>query len=235
MPLTAVASDAFYDSMRTVKIVLATLLSAGVLSAMIAAAVIYAGLFNVAATDPHWPATYWVLERARVRSIQMHAAGLTPPAGYDAPSRIVAAVGHFSEHCATCHGAPGAKQSDVAEGLYPRPPNLKEPAGRYTSGELFWILKHGIKMSGMPSMASDGDAMLWSTVAFLEKLPRMSDEAYNDLWMQAQAAGSQSGMNHGAMNMDGVGPAGQSADDHTGAPAGTGAGSAQTPAGHSHK
>ncbi|MDN3626867.1 hypothetical protein [Methylobacterium isbiliense] len=60
-------------------------------------------------------------------------------------------------------------------------------------------------MSGMPSMESDGDAMLWSTVAFLEKLPRMSDEAYNDLWMQAQAAGSQGGMNHGAMNMDGAG------------------------------
>lgn len=61
--------------MRTVKTVLVTLLSAGVLSVLIAAAVIYAGLFNVAATDPHWPATYWVLETARVRSIQVHAAG----------------------------------------------------------------------------------------------------------------------------------------------------------------
>ncbi|AYO86679.1 c-type cytochrome [Methylobacterium brachiatum] len=203
--------------MRTVKTVLVTLLSAGVLSVLIAAAVIYAGLFNVAATDPHWPATYWVLETARVRSIQVHAAGLAPPAGYDEPSKIVAAVGHFSEHCTTCHGAPGAKQSDLAEGMYPRPPNLKDVAGRYTPGELFWILKHGIKMSGMPSMESDGDAMLWSTVAFLEKLPRMSDDAYNDLWVQAQAAGGQGGMDHGAMNMDG-------------------AGNAQTPpAGHSHK
>lgn len=231
--LTAAEPDALCDGMRTVKIVLATLLSAGVLSGLIAAAVIYAGLFNVAATDPHWPATSWVLERARVRSIQVHAAGLTPPAGYDAPSRIVASVGHFSEHCATCHGAPGAKQGDVAEGMYPRPPSLKQAASRYTSGELFWILKHGIKMSGMPSMESDGDAMLWSTVAFLEKLPRMSDEAYNDLWMQAQAAG---GMDHGAMNMDGANPVGQPEDGHTVAPAGAGTGSAQTPpAGHSYK
>lgn len=218
--------------MRTVKTVLVTLLSAGVLSVLIAAAVIYAGLFNVAATDPHWPATYWVLETARVRSIQVHAAGLAPPAGYDEPSKIVAAVGHFSEHCTTCHGAPGAKQSDLAEGMYPRPPNLKDVAGRYTPGELFWILKHGIKMSGMPSMESDGDAMLWSTVAFLEKLPRMSDDAYNDLWVQAQAAGGQGGMDHGAMNMDGAGTAGQPAVG----PAGAGAGNAQTPpAGHSHK
>lgn len=234
--MTAVGPDALYDGMRTVKIVLVTLLSAGVLSVLIAAAVIYAGLFNVAATEPHWPATSWVLERARVRSIQVHAVGLAPPAGYDAPNKIVAAVGHFSEHCATCHGAPGAKQSDLAEGMYPRPPNLKAVAGRYTPGELFWILKHGIKMSGMPSMESDGDAMLWSTVAFLEKLPRMSDEAYNDLWMQAQAAGGQGGMDHGAMNMDGAGSAGQPADGRAAGPAGAGTGNAQTPpAGHSHK
>ena len=222
--------------MRTVKTVLVTLLSAGVLSVLIAAAVIYAGLFNVSATDPHWPATYWVLETARVRSIQVHAAGLSPPAGYDEPNKIVGAVGHFSEHCTTCHGAPGAKQSDLAEGMYPRPPNLKDVAGRYTPGELFWILKHGIKMSGMPSMESDGDAMLWATVAFLEKLPQMSDDAYNDLWMQAQAAGDHGGMDHGTMNMDGAGSMGQPADGHAAGPAGAGAGSAQAPpAGHSHK
>ena len=231
-----VEPDALYGGMRTVKTVLVTLLSAGVLSVLIAAAVIYAGLFNVAATDPHWPATYWVLETARVRSIQVHAAGLAPPAGYDEPSKIVAAVGHFSEHCTTCHGAPGAKQSDLAEGMYPRPPNLKDVAGRYTPGELFWILKHGIKMSGMPSMESDGDAMLWATVAFLEKLPQMSDDAYNDLWMQAQAVGAQGGMDHGTMNMDGAGTMGQPADGPAAEPAGAGAGSAQTPpAGHSHK
>ena len=88
----------------------------------------------------------------------------------------------------------------------------------------------------MPSMESDGDAMLWSTVAFLEKLPRMSDEAYNDLWMQAQAAGGQGGMDHGAMNMDGAGSAGQPADGRAAGPAGAGTGNAQTPpAGHSHQ
>ncbi len=225
-----------YAGMRTVKIVLVTLLSAGVLSVLIAAAVIYAGLFNVAATDPHWSATYWVLDTARVRSIKVHAAGLAPPAGYDAPKNIVSAVGHFSEHCATCHGAPGANPNELAEGMYPRPPNLKEVADRYTSGELFWILKHGIKMSGMPSMESDGDAMLWATVAFLEKLPKMSDDAYNDLWMQAQAAGDHGGMDHGSMNMDGGGTMGQPADGHAAGPAGAGVGSAQTPpAGHGHK
>ncbi len=179
------------------KTVLSTLLSTAALPVVGGAAFIYSGIFNVGANDPHWAITYWIMEKARVRSIQAHAAGLTPPAGYDDPARITGAVGHFSEHCATCHGAPGTKRGDLAEGMYPEPPELTNVAARYTPGELFWILKNGIKMSAMPSMASDGDDLLWSTVSFLQKLPRMSDDDYNDLWMAAQAQGG-----HGAMNMD---------------------------------
>jgi len=180
------------------KTVLATLLAAAVLAFAGGAAFVYSGTFNVAATDPHSPAVYWVLEKARVRSIQVHAAGLTAPPGYDEQSKVAGAAGHFSEHCATCHGGPGIKPSIWAEGMYPSPPNLKEAASRYTPGELFWILKNGIKMSAMPSMASDGDEMLWSTVAFLEKLPSLSQDDFNDLWMAAQAAGGMN-MDHGAM------------------------------------
>jgi mono/diheme cytochrome c family protein len=190
--------------MRTAKIVFLTLLSAGILATVAAAAVVYAGVFNVAATEPHWALTSWVLETARVRSIRAHAAGLLPPAGYDEQTRLVPAVGHFAEHCATCHGGPGTKRSEVAEGMYPEPPDLKEAAKRYNQGELFWILKNGIKMSGMPSMASDGDEMLWATVALLRKLPEMTDDEYNDLWMQAQAGEGHAGMNHGAAGTDGT-------------------------------
>jgi len=183
------------------KTVFATLLSVAVLVLAGGAAFIYLGVFNVAATEPHSPAGYWVMEKARMRSIQVRATGLTAPLGYDEQSKLAGAAGHFSEHCATCHGGPGIKPSVWAEGMYPSPPNLKEAASRYTPGELFWILKNGIKMSAMPSMASDGDEMLWSTVAFLEKLPTLSDDDFNDLWMTAQAAGGGMGMNmdHGAM------------------------------------
>ena len=181
--------------MRTV---LATLLSAAVIALAGGAAFVYSGIFNVAATDPHSSAVYWLLEMTRVRSIQVQAAGLAAPPGYDEQSKVAGAAGHFSEHCATCHGGPGIKPSAWAEGMYPSPPNLKEAASRYTPGELFWILKNGIKMSAMPSMASDGDEMLWSTVAFLEKLPTLSEDDFNELWMAAQAAGGMN-MDHGAM------------------------------------
>lgn len=165
------------------------------------AGAIAAGAFDVAATDPHWPLTIWVMDQARTRSIQVRAASLVPPAGYDETALIELAAGHFADHCATCHGAPGTARSPVMDGLYPQPPNLAEAARRYTPGELFWILKNGIKMTGMPSMASDGDALLWNTVALLQRLPTMSDEQSNDLWMAAQAKGGMAGMDHSSMMM----------------------------------
>lgn len=197
--------------MRTVGIVLVVLICAAVLVGLGGVVVIYAGIFNVAANEPHWDLTYWVMDKARVRSIRVHAAGLSPPAGYDEQSKLVSAVGHFSEHCAMCHGAPGTKRAEVAEGMYPRPPDLKGAATRYSAGELFWILKSGIKMSGMPSMASDGDDMLWATVALLQKLPQISDDEYNQLWLLSQANGGTD-MDHGSMKMDEKGQ-GQKAGD----------------------
>ena len=47
--------------------------------------------------------------------------------------------------------------------------------------ELFWIVKHGIKMSGMPAWSDHSDEELWATVAFLKKLPRMSEQDYGAL------------------------------------------------------
>lgn len=183
------------------KTVVLTLIGVALLGISGAAAFVYSGTYNVAATDHHWSATYWLLEKARVHSIKAHAVGIVVPRGYDTHDKVVSAVDHFAEHCAVCHGGPGVDRGDFAAGMYPQPPDLADVSKRYTSPELFWILKHGIKMSGMPSMADDGDDMLWATVGFLEKLRFMSPDEYNDLWMAAQAQG---GGQHGMMNMPGM-------------------------------
>ena len=184
--------------MRTV---IATLLSAALLVVVGGGAFVYSGAFNVAANDPHWSVTTWILDNARIRSIKAHAAGIAAPPGYDEQAKVVGAVGHYAEHCAVCHGGPGVKRGAIAEGMYPQPPDLTNVAHKYAAGELFWILQNGIKMSAMPSMADDGPEMLWATVAFLQKLPGLSEEDYNDLWMQAQSGGGHGGMDHGSMNM----------------------------------
>ena len=164
--------------MRTI---IASLLIAAVMFLLGAGAVIYAGFYDVAATTPHWPATAWLLEVARTRSVKAQAAGIVVPPGLTDPAKVIIGVEHYAAHCAVCHGAPGVPKGDIARGLYPSPPDLAKVTPRYTPAELFWIVKHGVKMTGMPAWNDHSDDELWATVGFLEKLPGMSEEDYAKL------------------------------------------------------
>src|SRR5215472_9176670 len=168
--------------MRTV---LASLLVAALLAVLGAGAVIYAGIYDVAATSPHSRVTSWLLETARIRSIKAQAAGIAVPPGLDDPAKLVIGVGHYAAHCAVCHGAPGVPKGDIARGLYPEPPDLTKAAPLYTPAELFWIVKHGIKMTGMPAWSDHSNEELWATVGFLQKLTSMSEQDYAKLVMES--------------------------------------------------
>jgi mono/diheme cytochrome c family protein len=189
--------------MRTVML---TLLAVAVLAIAGASTFIYAGAYDVSATRPHWPLTYWAMETVRVQSVKAQASGITPPPNWNDHVKVVDGTEHYAAHCASCHGAPGVPRGDIAKGLYPQPANLARSAQRYTSGEMFWILKNGIKMSGMPAWSDHSDDELWGTVAFLEKLPSMSEADYGKLIMESMKQGGRHnhddampGMDHGAM------------------------------------
>lgn len=121
---------------------LCSLAFAALVLAACGAGFVYSGLYDVAATAPHWPVTSWLLDATRLRSIEAHAAGIAPPPGFDDPAQIAAGIDHFAAHCAVCHGAPGVPRGAIARGLYPLPPDLAIAAKQYTPAELFWILKH---------------------------------------------------------------------------------------------
>lgn len=174
---------------------------AGTMVLLTGAGYVYTGGFDVAATTPHSSLTYDIIETARNRSIIVRAAAIVAPASLTQPSAILAGAAHFADHCAVCHAAPGIQAEDMAEGMYPKPPDLTEAARRWKPGELFWILKNGIKMSGMPSWGDHGDEDLWDIVAFLEKLPGMTPEQYSSLSKAAAAAGGHR-MHGGTMNMN---------------------------------
>ncbi len=172
-------------------------------------AFIYSGIYGVAATEPHSPMTRWALETARTRSIRTHAAGIAAPQELDAPAMIAMGTEHFAAHCAVCHGAPGVPKGDLAHGLNPQPPDLAHASSHYTPAELFWILKHGIKMTGMPAWADHSDEELWATVAFLEQLPGMSEQDYARLVMA-------NAMNGGMHHTGGTGASPGTGDGHAG-------------------
>jgi mono/diheme cytochrome c family protein len=151
--------------------IIASILLAGIFALLGGFAVIYTGAYDVAATSPHWPVTRWLMETTRSRSIKAHAAGIQVPPDFDNPANIPTGVEHFAAHCSICHGAPGVPRGDIGQGLYPPPPDLARTAPFYSAAELFWIVKNGIKMTGMPAWGDHSDAELWATVAFVKKLP----------------------------------------------------------------
>jgi|HubBroStandDraft_6_1064221.scaffolds.fasta_scaffold07856_5 CopA family copper-resistance protein len=119
------------------------------------------------------------------------------------PSMLIGTE-HYAAHCAVCHGAPGVPKGDIGRGLNPPPPDLAKNAPLYNPAELFWIVKHGIKMTGMPAWSDHSDEELWATVAFLEKLPAMSEQEYAGLVMASMAHGGHH--DHGAGDHDSIHP-----------------------------
>ena len=119
-----------------------------------AAAFFFGGYYSVAGTTEDPAAVTWALTRVRTASINRHAND-NPPASFgDAAMVQAGAKAYASFGCATCHGAPGVKWLKFSEGLHPDPPDLKEVAGELSPAQLFWVIKNGINMTGMPELCA---------------------------------------------------------------------------------
>jgi len=161
-------------------------------------AVVFGGAVTVAATDPHYAPVEWMLETTMESSVRTHAADIEVPAGLDLrdPALAEHAFGHYSVACTPCHGAPGV---DAAPWLVLNPPAepLVDTADRWSDAELYWIVKHGIKMTGMPALGpTHGDDDLWAIAAFVRQLPEMTADRYavmaerHEAKMQAAMSGA---------------------------------------------
>ncbi|HEY8587010.1 MAG TPA: c-type cytochrome [Rhodanobacter sp.] len=150
-----------------------------------AGAFVYSGVYNIGADDHHTKPVSSALQMLRERSIEVRSRDIVVPDLSD-PELILKGAGQYAEMCTACHLKPGMKDSEIRPGLYPQPPNLSQ--ARVDPREAFWVIKHGIKMSGMPAWGSNhDDPTIWSMVAFLQKLPDMTAEQYKDLVARAPA------------------------------------------------
>ena len=164
----------------------------GIVGAAAAAIFFFGGFYSVAGAVPDLDLVHWALVQVRTASITRHASD-QPPAGMDDPARIQDGARAFAAiGCVNCHGAPGVKWAKFSEGLHPDPPDLKELANDRTPAQLFWVIKNGINMTGMPSFALAGakDEELWSIAAFVKKLPNISEADYRAWTASATAAPS---------------------------------------------
>jgi mono/diheme cytochrome c family protein len=147
----------------------------------------FGGYFNVAANAPDPGFINWAVAKVRMASID-HRARVSSPLNLDDVAIVRAGARAFAHlGCWNCHGAPGVKWQKFSESLNPDPPDLKEIAHERQANQLFWVIKNGIKMTGMPSFGAIGadDMEIWSIVAFVKKLPSVSDSDY-EAWITSQ-------------------------------------------------
>jgi mono/diheme cytochrome c family protein len=155
----------------------------GILGAIGAAIFFFGGFYSVAGTQEEPDFIKSVLVQVRQASISRHAAAVgTAPANLSDAMRVQAGARAYSERgCVNCHGAPDVLWQKFSEGLRPDPPNLAEEIVEHRSAqELFWVVKNGINMTGMPSFQVAGvpDDEIWSIVAFLKELPKVTKDQF---------------------------------------------------------
>ncbi|RKF22671.1 cytochrome c [Altericroceibacterium spongiae] len=140
--------------------------------------VIFTGGYNVAATDRHNPVVAWALTTTMTHSVQSRASEIPVPAKFT-PAMVAAGAGEYKAMCSRCHGGVGESRAEWAETIRPKPPALVSAARQWKAQEVFWLVKHGVKMTGMPAFGpTHNDATIWNIAAFVKALPDMSAEQY---------------------------------------------------------
>ena len=152
------------------------------------AAYIYSGALDVAASTPHNAFEQSLFNIAMRRSVVAMSRSMTQPPRFT-DDMFKDGFDHYEHMCAGCHGGPGIQRSEIGEGLNPQAPDLADAVPAWSPRQLFWIVKNGLKMTGMPSFGkTHDDNQVWSIVAFIEQLPGMSYQQYQQIKQQAAPA-----------------------------------------------
>lgn len=90
-------------------------------------------------------------------------------------------MAHFADHCALCHANDGSGQTEIGQGTYPKPPDMRlAQTQNLTDGEIFYIIRNGVRFTGMPAFGELGketeDEDSWKLVYFIRHLPDITTE-----------------------------------------------------------
>ncbi len=168
--------------MRRVLTVIGVIAIAVVIGTAIA---LLSGWYNVGASTHHSTAVDGVLRLAMERSVRLHARSVTLPKGTNLHDRALAgrAADDYREMCLLCHGAPGKKAAFWTAGFDPAAPPLtdRKELG-WSDGELYWIIKHGVKDTAMPAFGATHDEdELCALAALTRQLPTMTPPEFEAL------------------------------------------------------
>jgi cytochrome c553 len=146
-----------------------------------AALVVVSGVMPIKASSGHWAITTRLLDFAKLRSVSTYSLTIDAPP-LDAEALLLRGASHYESGCYSCHGGPGSGVPPVMAAMTPPPPDLQSGVSRFTPEQLFTIVKHGIKFTGMPAWpVQQRDDEVWAVVAFLRRLPDLDATEYRRL------------------------------------------------------
>ena len=162
----------------------------GLAAALVGGAVVFGGLYDVGATTQHFQPVYSMAETAMRQSVKLRARDIEEPPLADEQMQLRGAA-CFRDKCVQCHGAPGVAQHDIGQGMQPIPGPLVDARRHWKPRELYWVTRHGIRLSGMPAWQFHlSDEEIWSLVAFMQRLPDLNAPQFADLMRRAPPAPS---------------------------------------------
>ncbi len=168
--------------------IVGTLAAVGLLMALGAGAFVWSGWYDISATVQHTQPVYSVLEKTMHRSVKRRAAAIEAPP-LDAPALVARGAACYLDKCVQCHGGPGVAQGEIGRSMQPLPGPLVDASAKWGAAELYWITRHGIKMSGMPAWQHRlPDADLWALVAFMQRMPALTAAEFRGLAASGVAA-----------------------------------------------
>ena len=171
------------------------------LGLLLALLVILTGAYNVAATERHTPIGGWAIDTTFVNSVQGRAEDIAAPDL--TPAMVEAGAPPYKSMCAHCHGGVGEGRAEWSEGMRPKPPALARAADKWSAAEVYWLVEHGAKMTGMPAFGSThNEETLWNITAFVKAMPKMGATQYASYSEKHGAASGAEARSHAA----GTGP-----------------------------
>lgn len=140
------------------------------------------GIIPLKASSGHWRITEWILRFGMERSIATHSLPIKAPENLTSPALIRKGAAYYDLGCRSCHGAPDIPQPPIAARMLPQPPKLGERIRESDAEKLFYVVKHGMKFTGMPAWpAAERDDEVWAVVAFLLKYRELDATSYGNL------------------------------------------------------
>ncbi len=159
----------------------------GAVGLVIGAWIIYGGIYDTAASYPHFRLVAWGAHTTMIHSVRRRSQDVEAP-GQFTQDQVLSGAKEYEEHCIACHGGAAVARAPWASAMLPSPPFVIDAARHWSRQDLYIIVQQGVKMSAMPAWGEIlPQQQIWDIVAFLEAMPDLSPADYAKMRAQVRA------------------------------------------------